>query len=657
MSNTLKRRAARKKKGMKMDSSKEFTAKRWAWAFFVSLIMGVVLYLAVVKVIFNPDLIKVPAVAYKILINIGAPTLKLKAYVALFTLIAPFLVVFAWWLLPYFRDGEDYGSARFATPEDFPKMNINYKNGLVLGCHNIDSDNPQFLRATQPLSTLVVAPPGSGKTAGMIIPNLLSVPASCVTLDIKGELYKKTAGYRQKYFNNEIQLFSPFSWDNTLFFNPFDRSIVKDMEYIHIKKLAEQIASTIFVGEKGSENDHWIKSARTMFVFFAEYFMQKDKHATLAQLAQAPKADYFEYLDEKFGEEAMKDIDEDDPDKERERDYDVDTFKIWLKQTSFDESIDESTRNQARAYARAADNEFASIKSTYDTFMTVFSNPQVANATSKMSFTFEDLRAKRISMYVVVQTEDIEILAPLIRIFIETLFKKLMSGEECSDPERFIYFFGDEFVRFGKMPFLLEAPALCRSYGLLPVFVTQSYEQIKKYYGEDDMNIVKNNSGYHVIFNMNSDKDAEDTSKLIGDYTNIKISKSQGNMELFKSNISKSKEAKKLVTAQDLKNQDSSDILILVKGFYKMPIKAKVPYWFKMAQWKGADKLEVEAKDDQSEAAVKQDAYMAKKGSEKEAKGEVNTAQNGSSEIKPADDKRQQRDELLKALKIKVDRE
>ena len=106
MSNTLKRRAARKKKGMKMDSSKEFTAKRWAWAFFVSLIMGVVLYLAVVKVIFNPDLINVPAVAYKILINIGAPTLKLKAYVALFTLIALFLVVFTWWLLPAERSEE-----------------------------------------------------------------------------------------------------------------------------------------------------------------------------------------------------------------------------------------------------------------------------------------------------------------------------------------------------------------------------------------------------------------------------------------------------------------------------------------------------------------------------------------------------------------------
>lgn len=620
-------------------NSKEFTARKWILIYITSIIMGIIAYLVVVKLIFNPDIANVPIVAFKILQNIGTPTLKMKAYVAVFALIAPLLVAIIWWLMPYLRDNEDYGSARFATPADFEKMKINFKTGLVLGCFDIDSTSPKFIRATQPLSTLVVAPPGSGKTAGMIIPNLLSVPNSCVVLDIKGELYAKTAGYRQKYFNNEIQLFSPFSWDNTLFFNPFDHSLVKDLQYLHIKKLAEQIASTIFVGEKGRENDHWIISAKTMFVFFAEYFMQKDKHATLAQLAQAPKADYFDYLDEKFGEEAMKEPDEDDPTKPRERDYDVDTFKIWLKQTSFDETIDENTRNQARAYSKSADNEFASIKSTYDTFMKVFTNPQVASATSKMSFTFEDLREKRISMYVVVQTEDMDILAPLIRIFIETLFKKLMSGKECSDLNKFIYAFFDEFVRFGKMPFLLEAPALCRSYGLLPVFVTQSYEQVKKYYGEDDMNIVKNNSGYQVIFGMNSDKDAEDTSKLIGDFTNIKISKSQGNMDLFKSNISKSKEAKKLVTAQDLKNQDSSDILILVKGFFKMPIKAKVPYWFKIEQFKGADKVEVVSTQEIIETA-------------ETTKTIINQEQ---TQVK--DERKEQRDELLKSLRIKIDKE
>ena len=78
-----------------------------------------------------------------------------------------------------------------------------------------------------------------------------------------------------------------------------------------------------------------------MFVFFAEYFMQKDKHATLAQLAQAPKADYFEYLDEKIRRRGNERDRRGRPGQERERDYDVDTFKIWLKQTSFDEGIDE----------------------------------------------------------------------------------------------------------------------------------------------------------------------------------------------------------------------------------------------------------------------------------------------------------------------------
>ena len=77
-----------------------------------------------------------------------------------------------------------------------------------------------------------------------------------------------------------------------------------------------------------------------------------------------------------------------------------------------------------------------------------------------MNFNYEDLREKKITAYVVIQTADMDILAPLVRIFVESLFKNLMMKEE-SNPDKFIYFLLDEFVRFGKMPFLLEAPALC----------------------------------------------------------------------------------------------------------------------------------------------------------------------------------------------------
>ena len=630
-----------------MNNQNKRTPTQWAIMFLTAFILGIISFYLVTWYLFRPDILALNKVAMNIISHLGEKGLKVKAYYPVIAFAIPNLIMFIWWLLPNLNNKETYGNARFAMRSDFKEMGITSENGLILGTFmnkdfkgNIKSY--ELLRASKPLSTLVVAPPGRGKTAGIIIPNLLTIPNSSVVFDIKGELLQKTAGYRQKYFKNEIQVFSPFSWDNTLFFNPFDISIVKKMDYIQIKKLADQIASTIFVGEKGKENDHWVVSAKTMFVFFAEYFMQKNKTTTLGELAQAPKLDYFKYLNDEYKKNAMKEVEEEDVEaqevvKKMIRDESVNCWKIWLQQTSFDESIDDNTRNQARAYSAAAEQEFASIKSTYDTFMKVFSNPQVANSVSKMSFAFDDLREKKLSLYVVIQTEDMEILAPLVRIFTETLFKTLMSGKENSDPNKFIYCFLDEFVRFGKMPFLLEAPALCRSYGLLPVFVTQSYEQIKKYYGEDDLGIIRANAGYQVVFGMNTTKDAKELSELIGDFTRQKTSTSQGNLELFKQNYSKSQEAYKLVTDQDIKNQSSEDLLVLVGGFVNRPIKAKVPYWFKNPAWKGADKIElakVENKNDEKPTNNDGNNNNQKSNDNEEKENNQNMAENLSQEEK-----------------------
>ncbi|MDV6050142.1 type IV secretory system conjugative DNA transfer family protein [Campylobacter sp. CFSAN122719] len=576
-------------------NDKKITPAKWVLMFITSIILGIILYLLMVKIIFKPDLLATHQIGLQILHNLGNPALKLKAYVAVFALILPFIVCLIWFFMPQMNLKENYGNARFAKEKDFEEMNICNDRGLILGCNIkkriIRRDEIKYIRAKMPLSALVVAPPGTGKTSGIILPNLFTVPNSTLALDIKGELYAKSAGYRKKYFNNEILLFEPFSDNNTLFFNPFDNSIVKDMNFIQMMKLADQIAGTIFVAEKGKEGDHWVTSAKTLFTFFALYNMQKHKHTSLGDLTQAPKKDYFNELNEEFGKECLI---EDEDTGEVSRDYNVDTFKVFLKQVANDENLDEIVRNQARAYQTAAEQEFASIKSTYDTYMKVFTNPQVANATSKMNFRFEDLREKRITMYVVIQTEDMDILAPLVRIFIESLFKKLMSGQENSNPDKFIYCLLDEFVRFGKMPFLLEAPALCRSYGLIPVFVTQSYEQIRKYYGEDDLGIIRANAGYQTIFRMNTEKDAKEISDLIGDFTREKTSSSKGTFDFFKSNNTVSKEGYKLITSQYIKNQSREDILILVTGFLSRPIKAKVPYWFNNPKFKGADKISLE---------------------------------------------------------------
>jgi type IV secretion system protein VirD4 len=56
---------------------------------------------------------------------------------------------------------------------------------------------------------MLSAPTRSGKGVGVVIPNLLNWPDSAVVLDIKGENYDVTAGYRAAH-GQAVYAFSPF---------------------------------------------------------------------------------------------------------------------------------------------------------------------------------------------------------------------------------------------------------------------------------------------------------------------------------------------------------------------------------------------------------------------------------------------------------------
>ena len=94
---------------MNSSADQKTSPATWAKRFILSILLGIFCYLLVVKVMFYPDIINVPAVAWKILQNFGHPMLKLKAYIAIFVLVLPFLIIFLWWIMPYFKENEDYG--------------------------------------------------------------------------------------------------------------------------------------------------------------------------------------------------------------------------------------------------------------------------------------------------------------------------------------------------------------------------------------------------------------------------------------------------------------------------------------------------------------------------------------------------------------------
>lgn len=246
--------------------------------------------------------------------------------------------------------------------------------------------------------------------------------------------------------------------------------------------------------------------------------------------------------------------------------------------------LDEVIRDYARALANMNVNEFASIKSVFTRFMNIFSNYQVAEATNDMSFNYNDLRDKNITLYIKIAQTDIDTLAPLIRILLESIAKNLMAKESKKFEER-IYLFLDEFIRFGKLPFLLEMPALCRSYNLVPIYVTQDFAMVEKHYSKEELRIMNGTISYRILFRMNDNESAKAVSEEIGNFTRENRNKSTQGTKFFETSSSISKEGYALITAQDILNIPDDEVIITTTGNKAKPLRLKANYYFKNKEY------------------------------------------------------------------------
>src|SRR5438046_2360635 len=75
------------------------------------------------------------------------------------------------------------GSARWATKRGLKRARLLLNAGVYVG----EWPNGEYLRSGADKHVLVGAPPGSGKTVGLVIPTLLSWTESVFCLDLKGE--------------------------------------------------------------------------------------------------------------------------------------------------------------------------------------------------------------------------------------------------------------------------------------------------------------------------------------------------------------------------------------------------------------------------------------------------------------------------------------
>ena len=109
----------------------------------------------------------------------------------------------AWTLLP---PKPLHGAARLARPGEIAGAQL-YRAGahsILLGRHR-----GRLLAFNGDLHPFLAAATGTGKGVGFVVPNLLHWQGSAIVLDIKGENYTLTSGYRGRTLGQKVYRFDP----------------------------------------------------------------------------------------------------------------------------------------------------------------------------------------------------------------------------------------------------------------------------------------------------------------------------------------------------------------------------------------------------------------------------------------------------------------
>nr|AKN36606.1 Type IV secretion system protein VirD4 [Vibrio splendidus]AKN40553.1 conjugal transfer protein (traG) [Enterovibrio norvegicus] len=449
---------------------------------------------------------------------------------------------------------DDYGDAREATREEIKEMDLLSDEGLILG----QSDNflsPYYIRTNEPLSSFLIAPPGTGKTAAIIVPNLLSCTNSMFINDVKLELWDLTSKQRGRM--GKVGLFAPtlnLGKDKSLCFNPFaaeclPRSFADQIDFV------DRMISILYpTGEEVSETSRYFNgNAKNLFLFWALRRIVIDGETSLPRI-------YDDSTSTSDQQAAIAAIME-------------------------NQSLPEFIRAKGNALLDMDMKEFKSTSTSFTLMLEPFNRPNVRKYFEASDFTYKDFREKKpFSLYVGIPVRDMNRMAPVIKLMAQYLTLELMSDVKLFNRQN-VTFMLDEFARLGFVPDLLNAPELSRGCKMNFVFACQSMNQIRKLYnknGADAMQGLIDVCDYVIIYTQNDSDTALKLSKTIGNTTRKKGSKSRKWGDLTGSS-SVSNEAWPFVTDQDLLNMGKNNMIVAVKGFKKRPIVCKKPWYYKSA--------------------------------------------------------------------------
>ena len=443
-----------------------------------------------------------------------------------------------------FRQGKEYGSARWGTRKDIePYMDEKFQNNILLTqterlTMNGRPANPKYARNK---NVLVIGGSGSGKTRFYVKPNLMQMHSSYCVTDPKGTIVLE-CGKMLEDNGYEIKILNTINFKKSMKYNPF--------AYIRSEKDILKLVQTIIVNTKGegekAGEDFWVKAEKLYYTALIGYIWyeaprEEKNFATLLDMIDASEV-------REDDETYMNPIDR--------------LFEALEKKEPTHFAV-----KQYKKYKLAAGKTAKSILISCGARLAPFDIRELRELMSEDELELDTMGDRKTALFVIISDTD-DTFNFVVSIMYSQLFNLLCDKADDVYGGRLpvhVRFLLDEFANIGLIPKFEKLIATIRSREISASIILQAQSQLKAIY-KDNADTIVGNCDSTLFLGGKEKTTLKELSETLGKETIdlYNTSETRSNQKSFGLNYQKT--GKELMSQDEITVMDGGKCIFQLRG-------------------------------------------------------------------------------------------
>ncbi len=443
-----------------------------------------------------------------------------------------------------FRQGKEYGSARWGTRKDIePYVDEKFQNNILLTqterlTMNGRPANPKYARNK---NVLVIGGSGSGKTRFYVKPNLMQMHSSYCVTDPKGTIVVE-CGKMLEDNGYEIKILNTINFKKSMKYHPFaylrsEKDILKLVQTI--------IANTKGEGEKAGE-DFWVKAEKLYYTALIGYIFyeaprEEKNFATLLDMIDASEV-------REDDETYMNPIDR--------------LFEALEKKEPTHFAV-----KQYKKYKLAAGKTAKSILISCGARLAPFDIQELRDLMKENELELDTLGDRKTALFVIISDTD-DTFNFVVSIMYSQLFNLLCDKADDEYGGRLpvhVRCLLDEFANIDLIPKFEKLIAIIRSREISASIILQAQSQLKAIY-KDNADTIVGNCDSTLFLGGKEKTTLKELSETLGKETIdlYNTSETRSNQKSFGLNYQKT--GKELMSQDEITVMDGSKCIFQLRG-------------------------------------------------------------------------------------------